>query len=49
MPLATEPTVDGKDGLLNRVDSHWLYIMGRMKPGTQPAAVQQEVTNELKR
>ena len=49
MPLATEPTLDGKDGLLNRLDSHWLYIIGRMKRGTQPAAVQQEVTIELKR
>jgi hypothetical protein len=49
MPLATEPALDGKEGLLNRPDSHWLYIIGRLKPGAQPASVQSEVTVELKR
>ena len=49
MPLATELTLDGKEGLLNRADSHWLYIIGRLKPGARPASVQSEVTIELKR
>jgi len=49
MPLATEPTLNGKEGLLNRADSHWLYIIGRLKPGAQPASVQSEVTVELRR
>ena len=49
MPLATELTLDGKEGLLNRADSHWLYIIGRLKPGAQPASVQSEVTVELRR
>src|SRR5512135_1109313 len=39
LPLSTEPAVDGKDGLLQRPSSHWLYIIGRMKPGRQPARV----------
>jgi macrolide transport system ATP-binding/permease protein len=49
MPLATEPTLNGKEGLLNRADSHWLYIIGRLKRGARPASVQSEVTVELKR
>ena len=47
LPLATEPAVDGKDGLLNRADSHWLYIIGRMNLGSQPASVQSQVTAQL--
>lgn len=47
MPLATEPVLEGKDGLLNRADSHWLYVIGRLKPGAKPASVQSEVTVEL--
>jgi macrolide transport system ATP-binding/permease protein len=49
LPLATEPVLDGKEGLLNRADSHWLYIIGRVKTGAQPASIQSEVTVELKR
>ena len=49
MPLATEPTLNGKEGLLNRADSHWLYIIGRLKRGARPASVQSEVTVELRR
>jgi predicted permease len=47
LPLSTEPTVDGKEGLLLRPSSHWLYVMGRLKPGTQPARVQSQVTAQL--
>jgi len=49
LPLATEPVLDGKDGLLNRPDSHWLYIIGRVKPGGKLPSVQSEVTVELQR
>lgn len=47
LPLATEPAINGKEGLLNRADSHGLYIIGRMKPGTQPIRVQSQVTAQL--
>jgi predicted permease len=49
LPLATEPALNGKEGLLNRPGSHWLYIIGRLKPGTEPPSVQSEVTVELQR
>ncbi len=46
LPLATEPTLHGQNSLLHR-DFHWLYIIGRLKPGAQPSSVQSEVTVEL--
>jgi predicted permease len=49
LPLATEPLLTGKEGLLNRSDLHWLYIIGRLKPGAKPASVQSEVTVALQR
>ncbi|MGA2261452.1 MAG: ABC transporter permease [Acidobacteriota bacterium] len=47
MPLATEPAIDGKEGLLNHSDTHWLYIIGRLRSGAEPASVQSEVTAQL--
>ena len=46
MPLATEPAINKEIPLLNS-DFKWLYIIGRVKPGAQPARVQSEVTLEL--
>jgi predicted permease len=47
LPLSTEPAIDGKEGLLPRASSHWLYVIGRMKPGTEAARVQSQVTAQL--
>jgi predicted permease len=47
LPLSTEPAIDGKENLLDRPDTDWLYIIGRLKPGAKPARVQSEVTVEL--
>ena len=46
LPLETEPYLDGENSLLNR-DFYWLYIIGRMKPGVQPAAIQPKLTAQL--
>ena len=46
MPLATEPAIDKANPLLNS-GFKWLYAIGRLKPGVQPARVQSEVTLEL--
>ena len=48
LPLGTEPTLDGLNSMLNR-PFHWLYIIGRLKPGAHPSSVQSEVTVELQR
>jgi len=47
LPLSAEPTLNGEHSLLNHADQHWLYVMGRLKPGAQPASVQSELTAEL--
>ena len=47
LPLAIEPAMHGEISLLNHADLHWLYLMGRLKPGGSPAQVQSKVTVEL--
>ena len=49
LPLATEPALNGQNSLLNRPGLHWLYSIGRLKPGERPASVQAEATVELQR
>ncbi len=47
IPLATEPTLDRQNSLLNEPAQHWLYIIGRLQPGAQPAQMQSQLTVEL--
>ncbi|HLM97670.1 MAG TPA: ABC transporter permease [Bryobacteraceae bacterium] len=47
IPLAVEPLMRGQNSLL-KSDSHWLYLIGRLRPGAKPAAVQSELEVELK-
>jgi predicted permease len=48
LPLSTEPELDGKSSsLLGHADQHWLYAIGRLRPGANPASVQSELTAEL--
>ena len=47
MPLAIEPSMHGATSFLHHDDLHWLYVMGRLKPGISPAQVQSKVTVEL--
>ncbi|HET9178890.1 MAG TPA: ABC transporter permease [Terriglobia bacterium] len=49
LPLATEPVLNGPNSILKNPGLHWLHVIGRMKPGVRPAAVQSEVTTELQR
>ena len=48
LPLASEPILDEPNAFLNQTDSNWLYIIGRMSPGASPAAVQSQLTVELR-
>jgi predicted permease len=47
LPLATEPALLGENSILNRPGLHWLYVIGRLKPGAKPAGIPSEVTVEL--
>jgi predicted permease len=47
IPLADEPVLKGKSSLLNEPDLHWLYIIGRLKPGAVPEAVQTRLVVQL--
>ncbi len=49
LPAATEPELDGDNSILNHPDLHWLYAIGRLKPGVNPTRVQSELTLELQR
>jgi hypothetical protein len=47
LPLATEPALTGAGSILHHPEDHWLYTIGRLKPGAKPASIQAEVTVEL--
>ncbi|TAM83927.1 MAG: ABC transporter permease [Acidobacteria bacterium] len=49
LPLSTEPVLNGQNSILKNPGLHWLHVIGRLKPGAKPAAVQTEVTTELQR
>jgi predicted permease len=47
LPLNTESFVDANSDL-NKVDTHWLYLIGRIRPGANPVAIEAEMRVELK-
>ncbi len=47
LPLNTEPYVEG-DADLNKYDTHWLDLIGRIQPGASPASIEAEMRVELK-
>ncbi|MGO8785888.1 MAG: ADOP family duplicated permease [Terriglobia bacterium] len=47
MPLSSEVAHDGENAILNNPGMHWLYIIGRLKPGIAPASVQSKATVQL--
>jgi predicted permease len=48
MPLQTEPYVHDDSAILHHPDSHWLYPLGRVRPGTNMEALQAKVTATLR-
>ena len=44
MPLQTEPYVRGPMAILHHEDSHWLYPIGRVHPGTNIGALQMKIS-----
>ena len=47
MPISLEPVVSGATSFLDHPNLHWLYLMGRLKPGASPAQVQSKVSVQL--
>ena len=47
LPLNTEPYVE-TDSDLNKYDTHWLDLIGRIQPGASPASIEAEMRVELK-
>ena len=48
VPLATEPVIRGQNSILHNDGDHWLYIIGRLKNGANPAKIEAEVNLTLK-
>ena len=48
MPLAIEPVIAGGSSLLHVLDSNWLYVIGRVKPGVSVGALQAKISNSLR-
>ena len=47
MPLAIEPIVN-RGGWIDNADLHWLYVMGRIKPGANPRQIEAQMQLELR-
>ena len=47
LPLTTEPLLDRQNARLDRAGIEWLYLIGRLKPGADPAQVQAGLTVRL--
>ncbi len=47
LPLTAEPFVEA-DADLNKPDTHWLELIGRVRPGARPAAIEGQMRVELK-
>src|SRR5437588_9773327 len=47
LPLNTEPLAQ-VDADLNKYDTHWLDLIGRIQPGANPASIEVEMRVELK-
>ena len=48
MPLADSPLIDGKAARLPQPDANWLDIIGRVRPGTDPKALEAQLRTELR-
>jgi macrolide transport system ATP-binding/permease protein len=48
IPIQTEPYLQGAASILHHPDSHWLYPIGRVRPGTSIAALQAHATAVLR-
>jgi predicted permease len=48
VPLSAEPLLQPVSRLLEARESHWLYAMGRLQPGTPRGPIEERLTAELR-
>ncbi len=48
IPLSSEPLLNGTSSLLKHVTSNWLDLIGRVRPGTDPKALETQLKLELR-
>jgi macrolide transport system ATP-binding/permease protein len=48
IPIQTEPYVRGDSAILHHPESHWLYLLGRVRPGTAIGPLQSRITVTLR-
>ena len=48
IPISFEPLINQKSSILKIDNQHWLYLIGRMKPGVSPAPVEAQLNTELR-
>jgi predicted permease len=47
IPIGQEPRLRGAASLIERADQHWLYAIGRVRPGVDPTQISARVTTAL--
>jgi len=47
VPLNAEPVLEGETTILKVAESNWLYVLGRVKPGVAPRALEAKITADL--
>jgi predicted permease len=48
LPIQTEPYIRGSESILHHGDSHWLYLVGRVRRGQSIPALQSKITTSLR-
>lgn len=48
VPLNAEPVLEGETTNLKVAESNWLYVLGRVKPGVAPKALEAKISNTLR-
>ncbi|WP_446742806.1 ABC transporter permease [Silvibacterium acidisoli] len=48
LPLQMEPMLEGASSHLNTPDTHWLEVIGRVRPGTDPRQLESQLKLELR-
>jgi predicted permease len=48
IPINSEPYIRGDSSILKQPESHWLYLLGRARPGTNIAALQGKLSADLR-